>query len=77
MGGGRRELLPNVTGPLGTAGRRIDGLDLTEMWHVDKQQLNVSHQFVTDRLELMKVCALLYIFIMRLVTTNFFYHFLY
>ncbi|KAJ0176442.1 hypothetical protein K1T71_007621 [Dendrolimus kikuchii] len=55
MGGGRRELLPNVTGPLGSAGRRVDGLDLTEMWHVDKQQLNVSHQFVTDRLELMKV----------------------
>lgn len=56
MGGGRREFLPNVTNPLvnGT-GKRLDGLDLTEMWHVDKTERNATHQYVTDRSELMKV----------------------
>ncbi|XP_030033710.2 membrane-bound alkaline phosphatase isoform X2 [Manduca sexta] len=55
MGGGRREFLPNVTGVAGGAGKRIDGVDLTEMWHVDKQEKNATHQYVTDRVELMKV----------------------
>ncbi|GBP05328.1 Membrane-bound alkaline phosphatase [Eumeta japonica] len=40
MGGGRREFLPN---------------DLTELWHVDKVQNNLTHQYITDRSELMKV----------------------
>ncbi|CAG9786912.1 unnamed protein product [Diatraea saccharalis] len=56
MGGGRRELLPNVSDPLvKTVGRRLDGLDLTEMWHVDKVNKNATHQYITDRNELMKV----------------------
>jgi alkaline phosphatase len=56
MGGGRREMLPNVSDPLAaTSGKRLDGLDLTEMWHVDKVEKNATHQYVTDRNELMKV----------------------
>ncbi|XP_026738716.1 alkaline phosphatase, tissue-nonspecific isozyme-like isoform X2 [Trichoplusia ni] len=56
MGGGRREFLPNVTSLVGTnKGKRLDGVDLTELWHVDKQQKNVTHQYVIDRTELMKV----------------------
>ncbi|KAL4715971.1 hypothetical protein ACJJTC_013271 [Scirpophaga incertulas] len=56
MGGGRRELLPNISDPLRPSlGRRQDGLDLTEMWHVDKVEKNVTHQYVTDRNELLKV----------------------
>ncbi|XP_045498474.1 membrane-bound alkaline phosphatase-like [Colias croceus] len=56
LGGGRRELLPNITSPLtNNTGRRNDGLDLTDMWHVDKMEKNASHQYVTDRNELMKV----------------------
>ncbi|XP_075977664.1 membrane-bound alkaline phosphatase-like isoform X1 [Anticarsia gemmatalis] len=55
MGGGRRELLPNLTSSTENKGRRLDGLDLTEMWHVDKAQMNATHQYVTDRRELLKV----------------------
>lgn len=56
MGGGRRELLPNVTSPISeNKGRRLDGVDLTEIWHVDKLSMNATHQYVTDRTELMKV----------------------
>ncbi|XP_035440164.2 membrane-bound alkaline phosphatase isoform X1 [Spodoptera frugiperda] len=55
MGGGRREFLPNTTNILGSKGRRLDGVDLTDLWHVDKLNMNASHQFVTDRLELLKV----------------------
>ncbi|KAJ8722268.1 hypothetical protein PYW08_004670 [Mythimna loreyi] len=55
MGGGRREFLPNVTSVVGNKGKRLDGVDLTELWHVDKQQMNATHQYVTDRLELLKV----------------------
>ncbi|XP_028030069.1 membrane-bound alkaline phosphatase-like isoform X2 [Bombyx mandarina] len=55
LGGGRREFLPNVTGFGNNTGKRVDGVDLTELWHVDKLQKNVSHQYVTDRLELLKV----------------------
>ncbi|CAH2048805.1 unnamed protein product, partial [Iphiclides podalirius] len=56
MGGGRREFFPNTTTPLlKSAGQRRDGLDLAEMWHEDKVQRNASHQYVTNRAELMKV----------------------
>ncbi|PZC85786.1 hypothetical protein B5X24_HaOG215148 [Helicoverpa armigera] len=56
MGGGRREFLPNVTSLVGnTKGKRRDGVDLTELWHVDKVNLNATHQYVTDRQELLKV----------------------
>ncbi|CAH0715321.1 unnamed protein product, partial [Brenthis ino] len=57
MGGGRREFLPNVTNPLTTnsTGRRQDSLDLIELWHEDKMQNNATHQYVSDRSELMKV----------------------
>ncbi|XP_072949535.1 membrane-bound alkaline phosphatase-like [Epargyreus clarus] len=56
MGGGRRELTPNISTPLvNSTGKRLDGVDLTEMWHVDKLQKNATHQYVTDRVELMKV----------------------
>ncbi|XP_038220743.1 membrane-bound alkaline phosphatase-like [Zerene cesonia] len=56
LGGGRREFLPNITSPLtNNTGRRNDGLDLTDMWHVDKMEKNATHQYVTDRNELMKV----------------------
>ncbi|XP_050685011.1 membrane-bound alkaline phosphatase-like [Leptidea sinapis] len=56
MGGGRREMLPNITSPLANyTGKRNDGLDLTDMWHVDKLEKNATHQYVTDRNELMKV----------------------
>ncbi|CAB3227238.1 unnamed protein product [Arctia plantaginis] len=56
MGGGRRELLPNVTSPISeNKGRRLDGIDLTELWHVDKLSMNATHQYVTDRTDLMKV----------------------
>ncbi|KAL0838596.1 hypothetical protein ABMA28_016687 [Loxostege sticticalis] len=56
MGGGRKEMLPNVSNALTpSSGRRLDGLDLTEMWHVDKIKRNATHQYVTDRNELYKV----------------------
>ncbi|OWR53113.1 alkaline phosphatase [Danaus plexippus plexippus] len=56
MGGGRREFLPNVTSPLtNSTGRRRDGVDLTELWHQDKLERNATHQYVTERNELMKV----------------------
>ncbi|XP_022130673.2 membrane-bound alkaline phosphatase isoform X1 [Pieris rapae] len=56
LGGGRREFLPNITTPLNNyTGRRRDGIDLTDMWHVDKMEKNATHQYVTDRNELMKV----------------------
>ncbi|XP_069359660.1 membrane-bound alkaline phosphatase-like isoform X2 [Maniola hyperantus] len=56
MGGGRRELLPNVTKTLtNSTGRRIDGIDLTELWHEDKIEKNATHQYVTDRNDLFKV----------------------
>ncbi|XP_041979175.1 membrane-bound alkaline phosphatase-like [Aricia agestis] len=56
MGGGRRELTPNLTTPLGNSnGKRLDGVDLTDVWHVDKVEKNATHQYVTDRSELMKV----------------------
>ncbi|XP_047533306.1 membrane-bound alkaline phosphatase-like isoform X1 [Vanessa atalanta] len=56
MGGGRREFTPNVTNPLtNSTGKRLDGIDLIDLWHEDKVDLNVTHQYVTDRSELMKV----------------------
>ncbi|XP_063536649.1 membrane-bound alkaline phosphatase-like [Cydia strobilella] len=56
MGGGRRELQPKIQNPLvNSTGRRLDGLDLTELWHIDKTEKNVTHQYVTDRSELVKV----------------------
>ncbi|XP_049873699.1 membrane-bound alkaline phosphatase-like isoform X2 [Pectinophora gossypiella] len=55
MGGGRREFLPNVSSVVKSTGRRLDNSDLIELWHVDKRDKNVSHQYVTDRVELMKV----------------------
>lgn len=54
MGGGKKNFLPNITSQA-TGGARIDGLDLTEIWHVDKQQMNATHLYVSDRVELMKV----------------------
>lgn len=59
MGGGRREFMPNVTSPLSkSTGKRRDGLDLAEQWHVDKFRKNATHQYVTDRNELLKVDSL-------------------
>ncbi|XP_063825791.1 membrane-bound alkaline phosphatase-like isoform X1 [Ostrinia nubilalis] len=56
MGGGRKEMLPNMSSALGpSTGRRLDGLDLTEVWHEDKVRRNATHQYVTDRNELYKV----------------------
>lgn len=59
MGGGRKEFFPNTTSLLlnGT-GVRLDGLDLAEKWHEDKVAKNASHQYVTDRAELLKVCTI-------------------
>ncbi|KOB75782.1 Alkaline phosphatase, partial [Operophtera brumata] len=54
MGGGRKEFLPNTTLSSSSSGSRLDGVDLTEAWHAHKLQLNASHLYVTDRLELMK-----------------------
>lgn len=56
MGGGRREFLPNITSPLyKSSGRRLDSRDLTEQWHLDKFHKNATHQYVTERTELLKV----------------------
>ncbi|XP_023947360.1 alkaline phosphatase, tissue-nonspecific isozyme-like [Bicyclus anynana] len=56
MGGGRREFTPNVTTALtNSTGKRVDGVDLTELWHEDKIERNVTHQYVTDRNDLFKV----------------------
>lgn len=56
MGGGRREFTPNLTTVLtNSTGKRLDGLDLTELWHEDKIEKNATHQYVTDRNDLMKV----------------------
>lgn len=54
MGGGRREFLPNTTTP-DNIGKRLDGTDLIDLWHEDKVGKKVTHQYVTDRNELMKV----------------------
>ncbi|KAJ2949264.1 hypothetical protein O0L34_g6216 [Tuta absoluta] len=54
MGGGRREFLPNSS-IAGSFGRRLDKTDLIELWHDDKKQKGATHQYVTDRAELMKV----------------------
>lgn len=54
MGGGRKNFLSNMTSAP-TSGARLDGLDLIEMWHEDKQRINATHLYVTDRVELMKV----------------------
>nr|AHF20243.2 membrane-bound alkaline phosphatase [Plutella xylostella] len=56
MGGGRREFTPNITNAqFKSGGKRLDNLDLTEAWHADKMEKNATHQYVTDRNELMKV----------------------
>ncbi|XP_059052250.1 membrane-bound alkaline phosphatase-like [Achroia grisella] len=56
LGGGRREFLPNITDPLIKGkGRRIDGVDLIEKWSEDKIKKNVSHVYVSDKSELMRV----------------------
>lgn len=56
MGGGRREFMPNISKPFtNNTGRRLDGLDLVDLWHEDKFSMNATHQYVTDRSELMKV----------------------
>ncbi|CAH2095931.1 unnamed protein product [Euphydryas editha] len=56
MGGGRREFMPNITKPsTNNTGRRLDGIDLIDLWHEDKVSINATHQYVTDRSELMKV----------------------
>ncbi|KAM3957555.1 alkaline phosphatase, tissue-nonspecific isozyme [Aphomia sociella] len=56
LGGGRREFLPKSSDPsVNSTGRRLDGVDLVEKWHQDKQDKNVSHVFVDDKSELMQV----------------------
>ncbi|XP_026327171.1 membrane-bound alkaline phosphatase-like [Hyposmocoma kahamanoa] len=54
MGGGRREFLPNTTTP-DNIGKRLDNTDLLDLWHEDKVGKKATHQYVTDRNELMKV----------------------
>lgn len=67
MGGGRREFLPNISDPLtNNTGRRRDGLDLIELWHEDKIQNNATHQYVSDRSELMKVSLKLFTLYLKL-----------
>ncbi|XP_060803267.1 membrane-bound alkaline phosphatase isoform X2 [Amyelois transitella] len=56
LGGGRKEFLPNITNPLvNSTGRRLDGVDLIEKWHLEKVARDVSHQYVSDKHELLKV----------------------
>ncbi|XP_068633102.1 membrane-bound alkaline phosphatase-like [Battus philenor] len=56
MGGGRKEFFPKTkTLLLNSTGQRLDGIDLAEKWHEDKLNKSVTHQYVTDRAELMKV----------------------
>ncbi|CAK1580580.1 unnamed protein product [Parnassius mnemosyne] len=56
MGGGRKMFFPNTSTPLAkSTGMRLDGVDLVEKWHEDKMRKNATHQYVTNRDELMKI----------------------
>ncbi|XP_059054727.1 membrane-bound alkaline phosphatase-like [Achroia grisella] len=56
LGGGRREFLPvTVVDEEGTEGKRLDGRNLIDEWLEDKTARNVSHEYVWNRRELMRL----------------------
>lgn len=56
LGGGRRTFLPSdVVDEEGSSGRRTDGRNLIKEWQRDKRKRNVTHSYVWNRKQLMKL----------------------